>query len=92
MRPVAGAQQISKVQVRQREDAEQTQPRRSFGSHLRSYLSLSHMTQQSDPPRVHPFNDKDVAVLVETGVVRVNEFARQPLFRITADGRTFYPP
>src|SRR4051794_10486435 len=34
---------------------------------------------------LHPLDDKDVAVLVEAGVVRVDELARPPLPLVQAD-------
>ena len=32
-----------------------------------------------------PFDDIDIAILIEAGIVRVDEFTRQPLLRIAAD-------
>src|SRR5207245_65666 len=40
--------------------------------------------EQRNPPRLHPLSYKDVAVLVEAGVVWVNEAARLPRLRLAA--------
>ena len=46
--------------------------------------NLSHMPQEADAAGRHPFDDEDVAGLVEAGVVRVDELAGLPQRRVAA--------
>ena len=49
-----------------------------------SFSLLTQSTEASHTPGRHPFGYEDVAVVVETGVVRVDEFAADPLLGIVA--------
>ena len=41
-------------------------------------MALNHFAQFGDAAGVDPFGDKDVAVGIEAGVVRMQEFAGNP--------------
>src|SRR5262249_1922312 len=46
---------------------------------------LAQVLEQRHPSRLHPFDDEDIAVGVEAGVVGVDEFAGLPLAGLAAD-------
>jgi hypothetical protein len=60
------------------------QPSESESKSENSFSLLTQSTEASHTPGRHPFGYEDVAVVVETGVVRVDEFAADPLLGIVA--------
>ena len=51
-------------------------------------MASTHALQERDTAGLHPLGDEDVTVLVEAGVVRVDEFARGPPVGLGADPET----